>query len=140
MKLMTQEAPYPYILETLVKNLKYKPNWTLTLEHIDRGQGSKGLTLCIYINEPNAYQQDQRVRVVHYMIVPAASFDEQSWRRWLIEQLMLVEKHEAAEFFELYGEKVYAPNHGPGRDPYILFDYATDEQRRTKFTGEINEL
>lgn len=34
------------------------------------------------------------------MPVPAAAYNEQSWTRWLLEQILLVEKHEAMEFFK----------------------------------------
>lgn len=35
-------------------------------------------------------------------------------------------------------ERPFAPNHGPGRNPYKTFVYATDEQRRTSFQGALN--
>ena len=31
----------------------------------------------------------------------------------------------------------YAPNHGPGRDPYTIAEYATDLDRRTSFRGVV---
>lgn len=31
----------------------------------------------------------------------------------------------------------FAPLHGPGCDPYTVHQYATNEQRRTRFTGEL---
>jgi hypothetical protein len=31
----------------------------------------------------------------------------------------------------------FAPTHGPGDDPYVIHEYASDEQMRTRFTGEI---
>lgn len=33
----------------------------------------------------------------------------------------------------------FAPLHGPGCDPYVVHEYATDEQRRTRFTGDVVE-
>ena len=31
----------------------------------------------------------------------------------------------------------YAPCHGPGDDPYIIHEYAIDQQRRTNFRGTV---
>jgi hypothetical protein len=33
----------------------------------------------------------------------------------------------------------YAPSHGPGNDPYMIREYGTDLDRRTKFTGEVDD-
>lgn len=133
-----QEAPFPSDLHDLVEKFSYKKNWQVTLEVVDRGQGSIGLTLCILIETPNSYNHDQTRRVMHYMVVPAASYNRQSWQRWLLDQVLLVERHEACEFFEIDGVKVFAPNHGPGFDPYTIFEVTTDEDRRTAFTGKVN--
>lgn len=134
---MRQEAPYPYVLQELVDGLIYKPLWTFTLEDLDRSQGSVGLTLCILITTTDSYDHTRKRSVMHYMLVPPASYDMRSWRRWLFEQILLVERHEAAEFFTIDGVKPYAPHHGPGNDPYIVFDHGTDEDVRTSYKGEV---
>jgi hypothetical protein len=174
---MRQVAPDPAALRQLVGELAYKPGWRFTLDDIDRGQGSKGLTLCILIDCPDSYQPQHTIRVAHYMIVPAASYNRRSWQRWLFQQILLVEQHEAAEFFrfavrhsaacpdgqhglitdwdpaepvppcqECGAELVvgtrdhrpYSPLHGPGNDPYLIAELATDEDRRISFRGELN--
>jgi hypothetical protein len=135
---MSQEAPYPVPLAELVSRVGYKQGWTFTLAHTDRGQGSVGLTLRILIRTPDSYHPEDIRGVMHYFIVPAAAYDEQSWRRWLFDRVLDVETHEACEFFQIDGTRPYAPNHGPGRDPYVIFEYATDEHRRTSFRGELN--
>jgi hypothetical protein len=92
--------------------------------------------------------------VTHYHPVPAATFNRQSWERWLFDRLMDTVRHEASEWFQflLVGDFVqrdlshshehvrrpFAPTHGPGDDPYVLHEYATDDQRRTSFRGEQN--
>lgn len=133
---MRQIAPDPTILEGLVAKLKYKPRWDFYLEDINRGQGSEGLTLAITIVEPNTYRPKERIAVKHYMPVPPAAFNEASWRRWLLDQILLVERHEACEFFQIDGERPYAPNHAPGNDPYIIFDQGTREGAETNYKGE----
>lgn len=135
-----QEAPFPRELEDLVDNLQYRPGWTCELERRrDRGQGSVGLTLAIYTLGYDTYHPDrgQTYRVVHYMIVPAANYNRQSWQRWLLEQFLLVERHECCEFFKIGKKRPYAPHHGPGNDPYIIFEHGSDIDTRTMYTGEV---
>lgn len=143
----TQEAPFPQGLLFLVKNLRYRPGWKFRLEQLDRGQGSRGLTLIITTLGYNSYHADQgeTYRVNHYMPVPPAAFNLPSWRMWLFEQLLLVEKHEAMEFFAIsdspgseHRVRPYAPNHGFGWDPYLLTETATEEDRATNFRNELN--
>lgn len=133
----TQTAPYPHALAEIVSKTTYRPGWRvwLTEPDFDRGQGSIGLTLIILTSTVNAYRHDHEMRVQHLFPVPPASYDADSWQRWLLAQFLLVESHEACEFFTVDGEKPYAPNHGPGRDPYVN-DYATEGQAATTFRGD----
>lgn len=135
---MHQEAPDPQALRELVDQLDYK-GWQVYLADLDRGQGSKGLTLVITREGPDTYNPQNIIRVNHYMPVPPAAFNASSWQRWLFGQFLLVERHEAAEFFIIGGERPYAPNHGNGEDPYIIHDLATDEQRRTSFRNVLDD-
>lgn len=134
-----QVAPWPTALSHLVAKLTYRPGWTFHLAEMDRGQGSVGLTLDIVTSGYDSYHPDrgQNYRVHHYMPVPPAAYDERSWQRWLFDQLLLVERHEACEFFVIDAERPYAPSHGPGNDPYIVRELGTDLDRRTRFTGEV---
>ena len=137
---MSQRAPLPNELYDLVAKLQYRPGWTVELKHLDRGQGSEGLTLDIVTLGFNSYhpERGQTYSVHHYMPVPPAAFNRRSWQHWLFEQLLLVERHEACEFFTIDGDKPYAPNHGPGNDPYMVVEVGTDEDRRTSFRGALN--
>lgn len=150
---MKQEAPDPVELQHLVDELRYKDGWTFTLEDLDRGQGSIGLTLCILIAPPDAYHSERLRKVMHYMPVPPAAFDKRSWRRWLFDQIIDVETHEACEFFrfelsgkfvtgggaeaDTYVERPFAPHHGPGNNPYTIFEHGLDVDARTSFRGEV---
>lgn len=136
--LMRQVAPYPTGLALLVAQLRYREGWRFALSDVDRGQGSEGLTLTINVLTRDSYHPDQHIRVNHLMPVPPAAFDDRSWLRWLFEQLLLVERHEAAEFFGIGDDKPYAPSHGPGNDPYLIRDVGTDLDRRTSFRGDLN--
>lgn len=133
-----QEAPFPDELVALVSSLTYKPRWRFTLDPwLDRGQGSAGVTLVIRITTPDSYAPDINRSVLHYMPVPPAAFDRRSWQRWLLEQILLVERHEACEFFAVAGTKPYAPSHGPGSDPYLVREVGTDEDVRTSYLGAV---
>lgn len=137
---MSQRAPFPQALADLVGRCTYRAGWGIWLGQQDRGQGSAGLTLVITTATVNSYDHDQLMAVNHLFIVPAASYDERSWQRWLFECFHQVEFHEAMEFFTIDGEKPYAPSHGPGNDPYLLREVGTDVDRRTSFRGEVNAL
>lgn len=78
-------------------------------------------------------------RVHHYFPVPPATYNEMSWRYWLLQCCVLVEQHEACEHFDIDGERTFAPNHGPGWNPYIITVETTELDRRTRFTGEVLE-
>lgn len=132
---MTQQAPYPYELFDLVASLTYKKDWDFRLKDIDRGQGSTGLTFIATVYGPDTYHPEEIRGVNHYFIVPAASYNRQSWQRWLFERLSEVELHETMEWFKVNGYRPFAPNHSPGHDPYTVRELTTDEDRRTDFRG-----
>lgn len=138
---MKQEAPDPTVLHELVNALSYRPGWAFTLADTDRGQGSVGLTFIVQSLGYDSYHTDrgETYRVRHYFPVPPAAFNEQSWRRWLLDRIVEIETHEACEFFAIDGERPYAPHHGPGNDPYIIFEHGTDEAARTSFRGEVKK-
>lgn len=133
------EAPYPYELEDIVEKMKYRPEWRFELEHIDRGQGSVGLTFKVLTSVIDTYNPERPMHVWHYFPVPPAAFDRRSWERWVLDRLIEIETHEACEFFQIDGARPFAPNHGPGRDPYPIRELGTTEDAETNFRGERNE-
>lgn len=145
---MLQEAPFPDALAALVEHLHYRDSvssdeWTFHLSHTNRGQGSKGLTLEIRITTCNSYPPHERMTVLHLMPVPPAAYDTRSWRRWVFDQIGLVETHERMEGFVVVDEegnetRPYAPSHGPGNDPYMVREVGTELDVRTSFRGEVN--
>lgn len=135
MRINSNTGLWPKNLQDLIDALDYKSGWVFTLENVDRGQNSAGLTLCILITTPNSYKPHELRRVMHYFPVPPASYSYASWRRWLLDTILLVERHEACEFFTIDGAKPYAPLHGPGEDPYIIREVSTPEQVATSYLG-----
>jgi len=137
---MRQSAPYPHTLASLVARLRYRAGWRFALADINRGQGSEGLTLVITTLGVNSYHPEETdYRVNHYLPVPPAAYDERSWRRWLFEQVRLVELHECMEFFQVGDDKPFAPSHGYGQNPYLVRELGTEQDRRMPFRNEINE-
>lgn len=134
----TQEFPYPHALERIVKDIQYREGWGFSLSRVNRGQGCAGLTLSILIEADDSYNPGQKTRVMHYMPVPPAAYDERSWMRWVFDQILLVETHEAMEFFRVGGNRPYSPNHGPGRNPYSIIEKGTLKDAATFYTGEVN--
>lgn len=131
-------APYPEALAAIINATTYKEGWTFSLADLDRGQDSIGLTLIIKIICPNSYNPAEMRPVHHFFPVPPAAYNTQSWARWLFNQILHVERHEAMEFFQVEGVRLYAPNHSPGHDPYQIRELTTEEERRTSFRGELN--
>jgi hypothetical protein len=162
-KQMVQYAPWPDALEEAVSELQYEPGWEFSLHHLDRDYADAarhhpiagGLTFCIFVPCQDSYHPESRRPVMHYHPVPAATFNRAAWERWLFDRLMDTVRHEAAEWFRfvLHGDFVaresehhdtherrpFAPTHGPGDDPYVLHEYATDTQRRTSYRGEATD-
>jgi len=157
---MHQVAPWPDELVLLVNALRYRLHlgWKVTLEsdlerdHEDVHQGeSRGLTLVVERKGPNSYDHAEMMEVAHYFAVPPATYNRASWMRWLFDRLGDVDDHERMEDFTLdvsalgaegaaEGELVrpYAPNHGPGWDPYLVTVERTALDRQTSFRGEVN--
>lgn len=135
------EAPYPQELAELVEEIEYRPGWEFYLKHEDRGQGSVGLTLKILSRGYDTYHPEngEMYRVWHYFIVPAAAYDKRAWRYWLFKCLREVETHECAEFLQFGGVRPFAPNHGPGRDPYQVIEHGRVEDAETDFRGQRHE-
>jgi hypothetical protein len=124
------------ILYDLVKRLSYK-DWNFELAECSRGQGCEGLTLKISAEVADA-TGGPPISFLHLMPVIPAAYNEASWQRWLLEQILLVEKHESLEFFKIDGKAVYFPAHGPGDDPYAIVEIRTHEEahaQSTPYTG-----
>jgi hypothetical protein len=141
----TNVAPFPEELADLVSKLEYRPGWKFWLTDKDRGQGSIGLTFIVQSLGYDTYNPDrgETYGVYHYFPVPPAAFNRKSWIRWLLDCLIKIETHETCEFFQIEGEgpnnRPFAPNHGPGNDPYTIWLYSTEQDAKTTFRGEVKD-
>jgi hypothetical protein len=120
-----QEGPQQTVelLEALIPEVAYKPGWSFELwdgeRHGEHYVGSAGLTLSIRAQVPNS-KSDDTVGVHHIMPVPVATWDRRTWERWVLDQILLVELHEAMEFYRVGGVALFFPAHGAGRNPYEI--------------------
>lgn len=151
-RLNVQQAPYPDELEQAVKEFRYKPDWCFSLYDVERDFADPktrkipiawGLTLIIFVPCNDSYHPDIYRPVDHLHPVPAATYNRASWERWLMDRVIDTEIHEACEWarFVINGElltrRPFAATHGPGDNPYVLHEYASETQRNTSWQGEL---
>jgi hypothetical protein len=150
----------PYELAELVSACTYRAHegWSVELkddhprDKDDEGKVvGRGMTLVITTEGYDSYhpERGRTYGVYHYFIVPAATYNRQAWQRWLFEQFVKVEVHEAAEHFvirhtgpfvladgsevDYHDERPFAPTHGKGDDPYVVHEYASQSQKHTRY-------
>lgn len=90
-------------LEELLRWFKYKPDWTFSIE--------RGL-LAIRAIVVDADDPKRVIPVTSYIELPRFVRDEFPWDRWLLDQIIELERHEAMEFFQVAGVKVFDPHKG----------------------------
>jgi hypothetical protein len=117
MKTMVQSAPYPTALAALVTSLRYKPDWTFDLRECRRNDDVVGLTLLINVDTTDAYT-GKPIHLVFPFAVPAEVYTNDGWRDWLRDRIRDAEWHELSEFFEVFGDRPYAPKHDPLTEGY----------------------
>jgi hypothetical protein len=150
-KQMLQWAPWPTELEKAVAQFVYKPGWHFWLSDEPRDFADPertvpiagGLTFNFVIPCLNSYNENERRPVHHSHIVPAATYNRQSWEEWILQCIILSETHETCEWARFVSgdrteRRPFAPTHGPGDNPYVVRFPATDLQRRTSFRGVVN--
>lgn len=114
------------MIADVVSHVSYKPGWTMRLEDIDRVHehlaGGAGLTLIVDVAKEDSTTPSKIVGLTHYFIIPPADYDRETWERWVLGCLLLVEQHEALEFFKVDGWAPYFPPHGDrcGKSPYTV--------------------
>ena len=119
---MRQVAPYPAELAELVGQLTVADprGWAFRLEDCGRHAGAAGLTLIVSVRTTDSLNPAEPYTVTHYLWVPPESYDRAAWARWLLEQVLLVDRHEIMEGFAIDGHRIFAPGHGGGHSPYYV--------------------
>lgn len=133
-------------LQQLVAGLVYKPGWVFAMAggwtfsngplttprlagqavNVSTGGSStyawpdgELLTLVIEIVTPDSGDPSRTVLVQHRFTAPPWTPSD-GWRRWVLEQILAVERHEACEFFQIGSGRPFYPQHGPGADLYAI--------------------
>ena len=110
------------ILEELIPVIFYKDWYFRLLNRMrttEQYAGGEGLTLEIRAKVPNSVGPGT-IRICHLMPIPPANWDWQAWERWVLDQILLVEQHEACEFFTVGDRRPFFPSHGPGGNAYEI--------------------
>lgn len=88
-------------LRVLLRNFTYKPGWNFYI-------GPDGLIIEALVTDSD--NPKQNIRVSFGIGIPSFVRPEFPWDRWLLDQIMTVEDHEAREFFKIDGVKVFDPH------------------------------
>jgi hypothetical protein len=126
------------LLSDIVKRTSYRPDWRVGLNH-DRDTDVVALEILSLGYDTHHEDLGQTYRVIHSFMVPPATYNEQSWTRWVLDRFIDVEIHEACEFFRVDGRQPFPPNHGPGWDPYGVRELNRVQDAETTFRGERRE-
>lgn len=116
------------VLEALVPQISYKPGWMIQIGHEVAEDGAGGWKLFIVSNTENSFRFREKIRVRHEFLIPPASYNRECWVAWVFDRIRDVETHEAGEFFRVDGVREFAPHHGNGENPYLVWhvgDWAT---------------
>jgi hypothetical protein len=95
--------------------LAYKPGWSFKIA------GPGGRYLCAFARTPDSLHPE-RERVTQHMWEIPDELDYRGFARWALERLVDVERHEAAEFFQLDGRRPFWPEHDGG-DAYTHVEH-----------------
>lgn len=88
-------------LRELLRHFTYRPGWEFEVH-----QGRLTITATVI----DAYNQDRTMPLTFSQILPFPVPMSFTWERWLFDQIMKVERHEAQEFFQIGGVPVYDPH------------------------------
>jgi hypothetical protein len=74
----------------------------------------------------------------HEFIVPVATYNKDTWVRWVFECIDSIERHETCENFLVNGKRIYSPHHGNGENPYYMW-YASYPEKKKIAPGHEND-
>lgn len=98
----------------LVEKITYK-GWSFKVG------GPLGSMLCVYARTPDSNNPTVERTTQHQFPLPH-SFGERDFYRWVFDHLLLIERHEAGEFFRVGDFRPYMPHHQDEGSPYELVD------------------
>jgi hypothetical protein len=126
------------LLSEVVQQTTYRPGWRVSLNH-DRDTDVLTLEIVSLGYDTHHVDRGETYRVIHPFIVPPATYNRESWTRWLLDCFVKVETHEACEFFRVDGKLPFPPNHGPGWEQYTIREVNRVEDAEVTWRGERRE-
>lgn len=125
------------ILERALEDIEYtrdtQEGWKRF--HLVREDENNYALLYIYTHNPNTYRPEEIRHTRHEFVVPVATYNEPAWVRWVFDRILSIEFHETCESFRFINERIYAPHHGNGWDPYAFWP-GHDQAEKLKAPGE----
>lgn len=100
-----------------------------------REDGANYAVLYIFTYNPNTYRDGEMRFTRHEFVVPVATYHRAGWTRWVFDRIASIELHETTEHFFVDGERIYAPHHGNGWDPYAFWP-GHDYSEKLKAPGD----
>lgn len=108
-------------LHRMLGRLTYREGWSFSI--VAHAGWTRGLQIRLNVpdsNTPRGGGMSVQLLVDHQFQVPYFPMGDDEIERWLLDCILLVERHEACENFRLDGVAPYYPEHGHGADPYRL--------------------
>ncbi|MDB5716278.1 MAG: hypothetical protein JWO15_3675 [Sphingomonadales bacterium] len=112
------------VLQDALNRIEYKrdvpPEYMPRFE-LERSDEENYAVLTIYTYNKNSYHEHRMRLTRHLFVVPVATYRFEAWVRWVFDNIAKIEMHETTEWFFMDGERIYAPHHGNGWDPYTFW-------------------
>lgn len=125
------------LLEVALGRIQYKRDMPPSGHRfrLIRDDDANYAVLYIYTYNDNTYRPEEKRHTRHEFVVPVATYNLPSWVRWVFDRIVSIELHETCEWFFVDGERIYAPHHGNGWDPYAFWP-GHDIVEKLKAPGE----
>jgi hypothetical protein len=122
------------LLATILQDVKCLPGWSFGICYEDGA-----VALVITIKGVDNYDHSKKFTVNHFHPAPIATYNEKSWRRWILDQCLRTMNHELGESLRFGPDEVrpFAPMHGPGEDPYTIHEIRSEAEALTTQDGSL---
>jgi hypothetical protein len=107
-------------IEALLQRITYREGWSFDV--IAHGGWARALRIRVNTTDPHLSRDGRTVGVLidHQFQVPWFVMGEAETLRWLLDNVLAVERHEACEWLQVDGIAPFMPEHGEGSDPYRI--------------------
>lgn len=122
-------------LRELIGTVTYKPGWSAHIGLFREDEQDRCWALYIISTTPDSYAPERTISVRHEFLVPPASYNRDTWAAWIRDRFADVEAHELGEFLRFDGVREFAPHHGNGENPYMVW-HVSDHAAARKKAGD----